>query len=150
MTINGEWFLGVQLRDFKDVFFKYNEHQNTSVAVAHLKEEYREKAMNIKDIRKIFTLLFGKLDGIRYDANPYSLLSSLFSCMRCARDEVEEATGTEDWLFCSELVAAVYRTLGIFDISVEPKNVVPMDFLGYEADEEGGIPVVVKEPIIII
>ncbi len=150
-NIDGESFLGVQLRDFDKVFDKYNEPADTRIAVAHLLDECREKVMGFENTRELFTALFERLNGVRYDANPYSLFSSLISCIRCGRDEVEEMTGTEDWLFCSELVAVVYKSMGILAQSVEPKDVVPMDFLGYDSDDakEGGISVVVKEPILL-
>jgi len=38
-----------------------------------------------------------------------------------------------------------------FSDNVEPKNVVPMDFLGYDIDSSiyGGIPVIVKAPFYV-
>jgi hypothetical protein len=41
------------------------------------------------------------------------------------------------WVFCSELVAIIYQKIGVIDSDKDPRNVVPVDFLGYDVD---GIP----------
>ena len=46
---------------------------------------------------KIISMI--KYNEIRYDANFYSLTSSMFSCLRPLRDEVEDITGTGEWLY---------------------------------------------------
>ena len=82
-----------------------------------------------------------KYNGITYDANCWSLLSSIIPFLRPKRDHIEQFLNTDDWLFCSELVAEIYVKLGIFPDTVDPKNVVPMDFIGYDLDhvDSGGI-----------
>ena len=67
------------------------------------------------------------------------------------RDDVEDLLDTGKWLFCSELVAMIYKKLGLFPPNVEPKNVVPMDFIGYDVDlpAGGGIPVIVEKLIYV-
>ena len=49
-----------------------------------------------------------------------------------------------DLQFCSELVARVYQKLGIIDQNLDPEDVTPVDFLGYDQD---GIPKLVKDPV---
>lgn len=142
-------YLGVQLRDLDEVVNSYDSDPSTRIAFCPIKEEYinmwnEERVL----LKQRFTGLFNKYNGTRYDANLYSLTSSMFKCLRPKRDKVEDVTGTEEWLFCSEMVAMVYKELGFFSGNVEPKNVVPMDFLGYDVDG-GGIPVVVKEPFYV-
>jgi len=151
-NIENESYLGVQLRDLDDVIRAYDSDENTQIAFCPIKEEFLDIWIENECILKQrFTTLFIKYNGIRYDANFYSLASSMFKCLRPMRDNVEDITGTKMWLFCSELVAMIYKELGFFSENVEPKNVVPMDFLGYDADSsiDGGIPVIVKEPIYV-
>lgn len=149
-NIEDESFLGVQLRDFDKVLVAYDEDPDSRIAIAHLGDTTFNRGST--RLRKRFTNLFTKYDGTRYDANFLSLGSSICPCLRPAREAVENALNTEDWLFCSELVATIYKELGLFDKSVNPKNVVPTDFLGYDADskESGGIPVIVEEPVYVV
>jgi hypothetical protein len=42
----------------------------------------------------------------------------------------------DDSYFCSELVAYIYKELGILAATITPEWVVPMDFLGYDRDGE--------------
>jgi len=154
-NIDGESFLGVQLRSFDEVLPAYDEDPDTRIAVSHVFREVYDSVWGELPqtlLRNKFTKLFKKYNGVRYDANFLSLGSSICPCLRPARGTVEDVLDTEDWLFCSELVATVYQDLGLFDEDVNPKNVVPSDFLGYDADSEdsGGIPVIVGGPVYIV
>lgn len=151
-NIDGRSFLGVQLRDFHEVVEKYGSIPDTKIAIAPLDESYRELLNEIEreneiSIKEAFTNLFNDLNGTFYDVNPVSLFSSIFKRCRMCRSNSEKFWKTENYLFCSELVATIYRHMGIFPYSVNPKNVVPMDFLGFDDDtlENGGIPVVLDD-----
>lgn len=78
---------------------------------------------NIRD--KIFTTLFDVLHkcGI-------------------ARQDV----GLAGWQFCSELVVNVYQIINIIPSSFDPRNVLPVDFFGYDKD---GLPALVASPLYI-
>jgi hypothetical protein len=120
-NIDGRSFLGTQIRDL-ELVIKACKGQ---VFHAALKSECRARLPDAKRTTKIIH----RLEGIRYDANPVSLCSSLFPWCRCCRGSAEKLAGTEDWLFCSELVALVMKRAGIFSADVEPKDIVPADFL---------------------
>lgn len=139
-NVEGRSFLGVQLRKLDDVIEAYDSSKKTRVAWCPLLHPLDTTDTKITDQ---FTKIFKELDGRRYDANMMSLGSSLFSCMRRGRRFVEMATGTGDWLFCSELAALVYKEMGILPPDTNEKNVVPVDFIGYDKD---GLPVVVETP----
>ena len=149
-NIRGETYLGVQLRDFDKVVEGYDEDPDTRIAIAHISSVFFNE--DYESLKGFFTRIFHKYNGTRYDANPVSLASGISPYFRPIRENVENLLGTEDWLFCSELVAVVYQELGWFSHNVEPKNVVPMDFVGRDGDseEDGGIPVIVEKPIYII
>jgi hypothetical protein len=153
-NIEEKSYLGVQLRSLDDVVRAYISDTNSRIAFCHIKDGILNQYKNEYSALLIqrFTNLFIRYNGIRYDANLYSLSSSIFPCLRGSRDKVEEILNSEEWLFCSELVAIIYKELGLIPNTVNPKNVVPMDFVGYEVDpiEYGGIPVIVKKPIYII
>ena len=155
-NIQGESYLGVQLRDFDNVVESYDEDPRTRIAVAHISPIFFNEVWGFdekyENLKGMFTKIFQKYNGIRYDSNLISLASSISPYFRPIRENAEEIFGTEEWLFCSELVAVVYRELGWFSPSVDPKNVVPMDFIGRDGDSEenGGIPVIVENPVYII
>lgn len=148
-NIDDKSFFGVQLRDFDLLFPVYDRPNDTRVAVAQLVHNPLDGRSTEErlSIRSKFTELFISLNGIRYDYNPLTLFGSLFTRLRCARDTSYAVFG-DRWVFCSELVAIVYKRFGIFPLSVKPDNMVPMDFVGYEVDSHrnGGAPMVVSLP----
>ena len=146
----GKPFFGVQLRELKSVVAAYNENEETAVAfcplINHPFDKKRnesvplyERRMDILD-RK-FDQIYAKYNLCKYDANCLSLLGALYPWLRPLRDCCMFG---KSWLFCSELVATVYRDLEIINPKLLPKNVVPMDFLGYDQD---GMRKCVKRPI---
>lgn len=139
--IHGHSFWGVQIRDFEEVVKKYNHPDDTAIAVCHLKNPPVPEL-----VRKHTEEYINSVIGRRYNANPISLIGSMFKCLRPTRDEVENATKTESLLFCSEMVGELYVKLGLLPQDVQPNNIVPMDYLGYDTDDFGKLPVIVKSP----
>ena len=153
-NIDGVPYFGVQLRKFDEVMDAYDRPLDTAVAVAPLNGATRTRVWKEGEsvIQERFTSLFNRLNGITYDANLYSLFSAAYPCLRGRRQRIEEAMETEEWLFCSELVATVYVTMGIYPVTVNPKNVIPIDFIGFDRDSvaDGGVPIVVEEPQLMV
>jgi len=56
--------------------------------------------------------------------------------MRCWRDPIEKLTHTENWYFCSEMVAMIYKELAIYPSTVNPKNALPRDIAYPEVDTD--------------
>lgn len=153
--VNGESFLGVQLRDLDEVIKAYDRPNDTRIAFASLKKENLEKVWSEDSaelLKTRMTEIFTWYNGTKYDANLYSLTSTVIPCLRRARGTVETIVGSEDWLFCSELVATIYRDLDLISGLVEPKNVTPMDFIGFDLDgiENSGMPVIVDHPVYVV
>jgi len=147
-NLDGEPFLGMQIRNFDDVLAAYDSDPRSRVAIAPLKREILEDLFEDDELKKKFSYLFAQYEGVKYDWNAYSLLSSLLSCLRPERDELEIILGTEKWQFCSEAVASIYVKLGILPKTVNPKDVVPMDYLGY--DDEKAVPEIIEELTYIV
>lgn len=149
-NIDGKSFLGVQLRDLDEVVEAYLKVPGTEIAFSPIKEEIVEE-LTLKTspliIQERFREIFDTYNGVRYDANPYSLFSAVIPCLRPMREEVETYTKTGKWLFCSELVATVYVSLDLLPRYVNPKDILPVDFLGYGVDSE--TPVVVEKPVYV-
>lgn len=163
--INGQYFQGVQLRKLDDVIKGYNKHyveksrkdgklpkKQSCISIAQLNEKLREYVDKKYDELKIsFPDIFKRYQGIHYDSQPCDLLGAMLKCFRWGKvnDEINYLLGSKDWLFCSELVTVVFKDVGIFAETCKPAFVVPTDLLGHDADkiEEGGVPLVVKDPI---
>lgn len=150
-NIEGHTFFGVQLRDFDELMPKYDKPNNTSIAVAHLRYNpwVYGSAESRASIRSRFTEVFDRVNGIPYNANPYSLLAAIFPCLRPEREVVEDLFGTKKWLFCSELVALIYKTFGIYPFYVNIENIVPMDLV-QDSDIDNRAPIVIELPPIFI
>lgn len=135
-NVLGESYLGVQLRELDLVVKNYDSNPHTQIAFASLKDDIYEKVMFDPDISNKFVKLFALYNGTRYDANLLSLYAAVDKEYRSKRDLIEETLNTQDWLFCSELVALIYKELHILPDSIDPKNVVPMDFIGFDDEDK--------------
>jgi len=150
-VVSGKGRSGVQIRDLKDVIQEYKG----DVAWSKLTNNPCDDLNRI--IRKI-RQLYDQHGQRNYDYNCLSLLSSVCPKLRPLRNAFGKITGSSvlgdksmrghkitQWMFCSEFVAVIYRGLGLID--VDPRNVIPVDFLGVDVD---GMPMIVDEPIQII
>lgn len=139
-NIDGEAMLGVQLRDLDEVVRAYDKSKKTAVAFGKV----RHPPDFDDELRRKFTEVFQRLDGSKYDANPLSLLGSLIPALRPIRKISEDLLATQEWLFCSELVATVFIEVGIFPKWALACDVVPADFLGFDKDL---VPRVLEHPV---
>jgi hypothetical protein len=152
-ALTGKGKFGVQIRDFEDVVTAYLQSSGAAVAWCPLQSNPWTRQPNetdvsyanrqkdlIQDIRDVFVEY-----GTRtYDANCLDLCASLFPCIRKSRDEFRTVLVNEHkifssvdlnidpagWVFCSELVTLIYQEVGVISSSINPLNVVPVDFLG--------------------
>jgi len=135
-------FFGTQVRPLIELIEAYDKPDDTAIAIFPLDSSTRRKIYKINDIfeteklNDAFTPIFTRYNDRRYDANPCSLLGAMFPFFRCCRSTAEKGMDTEDWLFCSELVAHVFQDLGVLHKSVNPKNVVPVDLIGYDREHK--------------
>jgi hypothetical protein len=172
-VVTGKGKFGVQLRDLEELMPTYLTSAVTKIAWCRLLNnpylpregetplslEVRRKAMALQ-----FRTLFHKYQGRSYQMSMVSLLGAMFPALRClrtAQDAVYSAlgkvlkkcgmsrsrTGPAGWQFCSELVANIYQAYGIIPDSLNPEDVLPIDFFGYDED---GMPPLVDRPLFIV
>lgn len=151
-NIEGKSFYGTQLRDFDLLLPAYLQGGSAAVAICHLSDEFRY-AREASNVKEVFTKIFNRYNGIHYE-DCISLYSAVNPVCRKFRSFFQKIFRTEKWLFCSELIAHVYQDLGLFPESLDPENVVPMDFLGDDKDRPSSssseeVPLVVDKPIYI-
>lgn len=166
----GKGKFGVQIRPLHEVIKEYTDQEDEAyVAWAPLKDspwtESRKKYIQ-KTIRKLHKQIGTKT----YELNLIELVASLFPCIRhfsktseWIEDEIydilrnwkvvdgpehDEDEDIDAFYFCSELVALIYKRVGVLDESINPNTVVPMDLLGYDRD---GIPNIAEtQPVILL
>jgi hypothetical protein len=149
---SGENKLGVQLRELETAYKEYLTRGECRVAWCPLthnplnrraEETMTEYAKRKGEIIKKIEKVYNKYKDSKYEFNPISLMSAMFSCCRKYRNAIESAT-TEDMQFCSELVARMYIECGIISPDKDARDVLPVDFFGCDKD---GIPQVCNKPI---
>jgi len=140
---------GVQIRSLHDLVTASLRDPAANVGICHLltnptvrrpgepEENYN---VRVKLVKWQLATAYEKYMGRTYDANPISLFAAMFPELRPVRDVVTDS----DWLFCSELIALIYETIGIISPNVDARNVLPVDFLG---GDEDGMTRVCSEPI---
>lgn len=141
-NIDNNSFLGIQLRDLHEVVKAYDDSDTTRVALLPLNVDYDKNKLGE------FNRFYYRYNNTLYDINPTSLISAICPCLRPARKSVEELLGTEDLMFCSEMVTSVYKILGLFPDHINEKNVVPQDFIGGDIDRQ--IPANIFAPLIVM
>lgn len=139
-NIYGEAFLGVQIRDLDEVL----QHCKGEPFYCPMKKAWRDAYYHTDQIDNVVWSVV----GTRYDANPVSLLGSLFPAFRCLRTLAE--TKTQEWLFCSEMAAYVLKKNGLLPAGVNEKNVVPSDFLPGVTDSDADMPKIYEAPIPLV
>ena len=120
-NVQGDWFLGVQIRDFDEVIQSYDKPDDTRIAYARLKN-YPEITPELKNT---MFKLYDKYNGRPYELNFMQLFGALYPKARCCRPNY----GIKKFIFCSELAGIIYKELGIFNQDIEPYNIVPADFI---------------------
>ena len=148
MNIEGNTCIGVQLRDLDEVVDAYDKSNQSVIAVSHVIINPLDHMTN-KEVRDKFTEFFMIYNGKKYDVNVYSLLSSVFKCLRPCRPKIEQFLHTEDWYFCSEIVALAYKHLSIYPANINEKDVLPRDILYPNTDIDLLMPQIVSHPIYI-
>ena len=136
----------VQITDFDALVEAYDRNPHTAIAISHLLVNPVDADSD--SVKKRLQPFIDRMLNTSYCFNFYTLLSAIFPFMRLGRKIADGLMGSGKWVFCSELVFMVYQQLGIYSLEFNPKDVVPVDFLGYDED---GIPLVVeKEPTYIV
>lgn len=152
----GEMLKGVQIRDLSVVIKEYAKYVDTEVCVFRLKDNpyiIRENELNesyqsrLELLRRKMTKLHGEYLGRPFDFT--GSFPALCKCLRKYRD-VFILNQIHDYaMFNSELVASIYKRIGLLPDNINVENVVPMDFFGFDKDRE--IPLLFEmEPITLL
>lgn len=165
-------FFGVQLRPLVEIVERYEKKGLAArVGIARPYGVGCDRPWNLTDgsVRakaQVFQEFFDATIWTRYDFNPLSLGAAIFPPLRPFRPIAEALMNSHKWLFCSELVAAWFVYLGVIDADEGsggatrlvcrkgkhvhefqiPKDVVPVDLLGWDED---GLPAVVYSPKVL-
>ncbi|MDD5753545.1 MAG: hypothetical protein PHN45_02165 [Methylococcales bacterium] len=141
-NIHSSAMLGVQIRDLEEVIDAYDKPNNTHIAWCPLLRN-PTTYMECEDVKSRFTEIYHTVDHHMWDANCWDLCSALYPCCRPCRPYVEHAFHTEEWLFCSELVALVYVEMGVLPSDVNPQDVLPADLV-YPHEDTDDMPNIIR------
>ena len=149
-VITGRGHFGVILRDLEEIINWYICNDKTKVAWCKL---LNNPVIN-NDLITKFEQFFDSYHNRTYDMDLLGLFGAIFPQIRGLRDLQDKLLNKmfkrikgkdfPAWQFCSELVANAYQLIGVIDQKFDSKNVLPIDFFGYDRD---GIPKLVCEPI---
>lgn len=137
--IDGKAFLGVQIRKLDEVIEAFDKPNDTAVAWLKLKNNPMKEFSMRGEIREKFKIIYNEYNGRKYNINLLSLLSTVYVSLRPFRKPINKLFKTKDMIFCSQLVAIVYKELGLLDESVNPRNVLPIHFIP-SISQDVGIP----------
>lgn len=141
-NIYNQTMLGVQVRDLDLLIDAYDKPNNTNIAWCPLLHNPID-LHDPNELKHRMSNVYNGINGQMWDANCWSLLSALYPCMRPCRSCIESSVHTEDWLICSEMVAYIYKQMGILPDYVNPKDVIPAD-LTHPYEDTDKMPVIVK------
>lgn len=171
-VVTGKGHLGVQLRDFEQVIPRYITDETTKVAWCQLlnnpfnrinNESIETLTLRRETLKNKFTEFFEEYEGRLYEIDLEGLLAAMFPSLRFIRNIrdklfttlfnvlhkcgiAKQDVGPAGWQFCSELVTNVYQMINIIPSSFDSRNVLPVDFFGYDKD---GLPPLVAPPFYI-
>ncbi len=149
---SGKYKTGVQLRDLGDVVKSYI-NSGGKVGVCRLKKNPLD--INKEETIKKFKEIYNEYKSYEY-GNIQNLIGAVFPCCRQQRDTINDFVASKKEVFCSQFVSIIYISVGIINdetdgkkdgIILDPKNVIPTDFIGNDTD---GMVSFVEKPIWII
>jgi hypothetical protein len=141
---SGKSRFGVQVRELDKVTQAYLSNPRANIGLCRLRnnpcvQQTDETELQFAERKAVLTekisKIYMKYDDRTYNANPIDLFAAVFPQLQFLRDLEDETLGKwlgmNQWLFCSELVAAVYEDVGIIaDASaIDYRNIAPVDFL---------------------
>ncbi|MEO0236738.1 MAG: hypothetical protein ABIN35_00700 [candidate division WOR-3 bacterium] len=148
--IHGRSFLGVQIRDLDQLIDAYDRPNQTSIGWCPLlNNPFLNPQINRDQLKQQFTEIYQRINGVMWDANCWSLCSAIYPCCRPCRSCIEQTLHTQDWLFCSEMVALVYQHLNILPSTVNPKDVLPADLV-YPNEDTDQMPLIIQSVHLIV
>lgn len=139
---------GVQIRDLESVIACYMQSggrvfwgkiKNNPTKNADQELEWIKDKMN--DILKVYGKSSYNLSLIDLGASVYPWLRPLRKFKHFLDKKLNRTKNKPSPLFCSEFIAIIYLELGIIE-NIDPRNIVPVDFLGIT---EKGIPIILKK-----
>lgn len=139
-ALTGEGKFGVQIRDLEEVVKNYGGKVFRGRILNNPWVFYKgEKLEDVQERRgKIISKMseiYEKHYGKGYNFGPFHLLGVVCPKVRFIRNRIEPDHGTKA-VICSELVAIIYRQVGVISQDVDPRDTQPTDFDGSDADNE--------------
>ena len=160
---------GVQVRVLRDLVTEYIKCPGANVGICRLidnpidqrdNETKQDYALRVEKLKNDISDAYKIYQGCAYETSPISLLAALFPVMRGWRNATEDLLGqvfdVNKWLFCSEFVAVLYKHIGVINDAtdgvidgktIDPRDILPVDFIGVDADNVLAVPICEIPPV---
>lgn len=153
--VEGQPGFCAQLRDLDALVPNYLSFKGSKIYVAHLCDQHRPA--DLDDHSKRIQEIYDKYRGLHYDSSLIDMASLIIPGLHYIRDNwifkyLRDLCGSwiygtvrskstdnpellphdnkiSNWQFCSKMVANIYIDLGLFPATINPCNVLPIDFL---------------------
>lgn len=134
--IRGKRFLGVQIREFDQVFDSFKNKSGGKIAWCRLKKNpFIQVDADLFELKRQGTMIYHKTLDKPYESIcccACELGKALIPKLRFIKINKHD----DEKFFCSEFVAHVLKTMGVLPDSINPSNVVPVDFIpGVDQDK---------------
>lgn len=159
-------YIGVQIRPLKEVIDSYYTNEHCKVMWCKLIDNPYIK--DPEKTKELFLQCYEKNKSKVYEYNPLALLAVNYPFLRKIRDHIYDGlkyfpiklpgNNKEAWKFCSELVADVYKQVGVFPETIDSSNVSPVSFFGdidgdidenIDKNVDGDSPKIVESPVLL-
>jgi hypothetical protein len=131
LNIEGESFLGSQVRKFDDVIRCYDSDPHTQVRWCKLLDNPLDK-LDIEEIRSSMNILFDKYNHRLYEVNILNLFFAMFPFLRKYKYTIYD---DDRFIFCSELAGIIYKQFSVISDKANPTDIVPADFIVSDEDK---------------
>lgn len=167
--VHGETHLGCQLRLLSDVATHYDRPAKARMAWCPLQKP-------VPAGKKSIRAEYEKYRGVSYDLSVIDMAACAFPAVRRIRDNTafehvrdavcrflygkgraDGASGDDNyaskWQFCSEMACNIYRDIGLISEAVDPRDVMPADFVtdpddpNKTLDSDGEVPPLFAKPV---
>lgn len=145
---------GVQIRRLDKVIDNYIKNDITKIGWCKLINNPLEKQNNEIEIEYNDRINKLKLDindfynihkEDKYDYKIITMFKTIFPCIN-KNKYIRKFFHTDNKYFCSELVAEIYRIIGIIPKNIDPEEIAPIELLGYT---NNNLEQIVNKPIIL-
>jgi hypothetical protein len=130
---------GIRIRELDSRINTYNENSKNSIVIGIL-ENNPYNNINNNNLKNVFLNIFNEYKNTTIINNFYSFFSYIKQYYYL---NIRKTLNTENWIFCSEFIAEIYKKLGIYPYYINSKDITPSDII-YSYMDISKIPITIN------